>query len=300
MRLSRLVPFAGAATAVALVTAGCGGGGVDAAADGKISVVASTNVWGSVVTAVGGQDVSVKALIDDPSADPHSYSDKPEDATLMTNAKLVVYNGGGYDDFFAKLVDAAGADAKRVEAFALSGQPEGANEHVWYDLPTVRKVADRIAGELGAVAPDKKTVFADNAKAFGDELAALTTKADAIGAAHRGGRVVATEPVAKYLLDAAGLTDATPQAFSEAVEEETDPPVVAVADTTDLITKKQVVALVNNDQAETAVTNQLKDVADSAGIPIVDVSETLPPGVTGYVEWMTAELDGLSGALSGS
>ena len=299
MRPSRFVPLVVTVSAVALVAAGCGGG-TDAAADGKISVVASTNVWGSVVTAVGGTAVSVKALIDDPSADPHSYSDKPADATLMTDAKLVVYNGGGYDDFFTKLVDAAGADARRIVAFDLSGHSDGENEHVWYDLPTVRKVADKIAGELGAVAPDKKAVFADNAKAFGDKLAALTTKAEAIGTAHHGGKVVATEPVAKYLLDAAGLTDATPPAFAEAIEEETDPPVAAVADTTDLITKKQVVALVNNDQTETAVTNLLKDAADAAGIPVVDVSETLPPGVTDYVEWMTSELDALSGALSGA
>jgi len=300
MRPSKLVPLVVTTAAVALVAAGCGGGGTDAAADGKIAVVASTNVWGSVVTAVGGTDVSVKSLIDDPSADPHSYSDKPEDATLMTNADLVVYNGGGYDDFFTKLVDAAGADAKRIVAFDLSGHAEGENEHVWYDLPTVRKVADKVAAELGAVAPDKKATFTDNAKAFGDKLAALTTKAESIGAASPGAKVVATEPVAKYLLDAAGLTDATPPAFSEAVEEETDPPIVAVADTTDLITNKQVVALLNNDQTETAVTNQLVDAANAAGVPIVDVSETLPPGVTDYVDWMTKELDALSGALSGA
>ncbi len=299
MRPSRLVPLVVTTAAFALVAAGCAGG-EDAAADGRLAVVTATNVWGSVVTAVGGAEVSVKALIDDPSADPHSYADKPEDATLMTDADLVVYNGGGYDDFFAKLVDAAGADAKRIVAFDLSGHPEGENEHVWYDLPTVRKVADEVAEQLGAVAPDKKTTFADNAKSFGDKLAALTTKAESIGAASPGGKVVATEPVAKYLLDAAGLTDVTPPAFSEAVEEETDPPVVAVADTTDLITGRQVVALVNNDQTETAVTAQLKDAAAAAGVPVVDVSETLPQGVTDYVEWITTELDALSVALSGA
>src|SRR4051794_22869866 len=98
-----------ALAAVALVAVGCGSG-PDASADGKIPVVASTNVWGSVVTAVGGSEVSVQSLVNDPSGDPHSYADKPADATLLTGAKLVVYNGGGYDDFFTKLVDAAGAN----------------------------------------------------------------------------------------------------------------------------------------------------------------------------------------------
>ena len=283
-----------AVTAVALVAAGCGGGPSDAAADGRIAVVASTNVWGSVVQAVGGADVSVQSLINDPSADPHSYADKPEDATLLTNAKLVVYNGGGYDDFFTKLVDAAGQDAKRIDAFDLSGHHDGENEHVWYDLPTVRKVADKVAAELGAIDPDNKDTYADNAKSFDGKVDQLATTAAAIP----DGEVVATEPVAKYLLDAAGMTDVTPPEFSEAIEEETDPPVVAVADTMDLVSGKQVVALVNNDQAETNVTDQLTDAAKTAGVPIVDVSETLPPGVTDYVEWMTKQVGALADAVA--
>jgi zinc/manganese transport system substrate-binding protein len=282
-----------AIAAVAVVAAGCGGGS-DAAVDGKISVVASTNVWGSVAAAVGGQDVSVQSLINDPSADPHSYQDKPEDATLLTNARLVVYNGGGYDDFFTKLVKAAGADAKQINAYDVSGHPEGENEHVWYELTTVRKVADKVATELGAIDPSNKDTYAGNAKDFDAKLDALATKAAAIP----DGKVVSTEPVAHYLLDTAGMTDVTPSEFSEAIEEETDPPVLAVADTTDLITKKQVVALVNNDQTETNVTNQLISAAKANGIPIVDVSETLPPGVTNYVEWMTKEVDSLAGAVS--
>lgn len=300
MRLSRSVPLAAVTAALALVAAGCGDDGSDAAADGKIAVVTSTNVWGSVVEAVGGDRVSVQSLINDPSGDPHAYADKPEDATLLSDAKLAVWNGGGYDDFFPKLVDAAGKDAKRVVAFDVSGYAEGENEHVWYDLPTVRKVADRVAAELSAVSPDDRATFESNASSFGEELDGLAAKAKEIGVAHPGSKVVATEPVAKYLLDAAGLADATPPAFSEAIEEETDPPIVAVADTTDLITTKQVVALVNNDQTETKVTDQLKDAAETAAVPVVDVSETLPPGVTGYVEWMTKQVDALSGALSGA
>jgi zinc/manganese transport system substrate-binding protein len=287
------LPLAVAAVAV-LGAAGCGSGTSDAAADGKIAVVASTNVWGSVVQAVGGDDVSVRSLINDSKGDPHSYADKPEDATLLTEAKLVVYNGGGYDDFFTKLVDAAGADAKQVVAYDVSGLPEGENEHVWYDFATVKKVADKVAAELGAIDPGNKDSYADNAKAFDGKLDELTTKAAAIP----DGKVVATEPVAKYLLDAAGMTDATPPDFSEAIEEETDPPVAAVADTMDLVTGKKVVALVNNDQTETNVTDQLNDAAKNAGVPIVNVSETLPPGVTDYVEWMTKQVDSLADAVA--
>jgi zinc/manganese transport system substrate-binding protein len=121
MRAIRSVP---ALTAVALAFAvtGCGASADDAADDGRISVVTSTNVWGSVAKAVGGDRVKVESLINDAAADPHGYVDKPEDATKLSGAALAIYNGGGYDDFFAKLTDAAGQGAKRIEAFEIAGQ----------------------------------------------------------------------------------------------------------------------------------------------------------------------------------
>jgi zinc/manganese transport system substrate-binding protein len=293
--------FTAAAVAGLVAMTGCGSStaapGVPA---GKIPVVASTNVWGSVAAAVGGDLVAVKSLIDDPSADPHAYPDKPSDATALHSAKLAVYNGGGYDEFFSRLADAAGGAAKRVVAFDIAGKgPSGeTNEHVWYDLPTVHKVADRIAEELGAVSPKDKATFAANAKAFGDKVDALAGRVAEIGKGRPGGKVVSTEPVAYYLEQAAGLADVTPEDYAEAIEEETDPPAAAVASITQLVAGKQVSAVVNNAQTETSMTTQLKQTAARAGVPVVDVTETLPEGVTSYVDWMTRQVDALAGALA--
>jgi zinc/manganese transport system substrate-binding protein len=297
-RLSRSVPVIAGVALLAL--AGCGTGSGPSTADGKIAVAASTNVWGSVANAVGGDRVSVDSLIDDASADPHAHPDKPEDATVLAGADLVVYNGGGYDDFFTKLIDGTGTDAKQVDAFALSGRGDGANEHVWYDLPTVKKVAEAIAADLSAIDPDHKATFAANATRFGTEVDALAAAAKQAGAAEPGAKVVATEPVAHYLLESAGLTDATPAEFSEAIEEETDPPVSALAETTGLITGRRVVILVANAQTETAITDSLIESARDSGIPVVTVTETLPQGVTSYVEWMTKQVDAIAGALAGT
>ncbi len=298
-RLSRSVPALAAVVAVALpALAGCDTGSGSVAADGRIAVVASTNVWGSVARAVGGDRVGVRSLIDDAAGDPHAHPDRPADAAAIAGADLVVYNGGGYDDFFTELVDAAGGDARRVDAFAVSGHADGANEHVWYDLPTVRKVADRIAADLGAIDPAHRDTYTANASSFGTEVGDLAARAEQIGATSPGAKVVATEPVAHYLLDAVGLTDVTPPEFSEAVEEETDPPLSVVARTTDLISGRKVVMLVSNAQTRTAITDALAETAKEAGVPVVTVTETLPQGVTGYVEWMTSQLDALAGALS--
>jgi zinc/manganese transport system substrate-binding protein len=288
---------AGAALLV-LSLAACGGKPAgESAAPGKIAVVTSTNVWGSVVQAVGGDAVDVQAILADPAADPHSYQSSATDATALHNAKFAVYNGGGYDDFFTDLVEESGQGLPKIVAFDVSGKKDGTNEHVWYDFATVKKVADKIAGQLGTIAPDKKDTFAANAKTFDAQLDSLTTAAASIGQAKPGAQVIVTEPVPVYLLATAGVKDVTPEEFSEAVEEETDPPAAAVAETSELVKNKQVVALVNNEQTETPVTRQLNDQAGAAGIPVVNVTETLPEGASGYVDWMTKQVDALSSAV---
>ena len=322
-----------AVTAVALTA--CGGGqDTPAASDGKIKVVASTNVWGSVVAAVGGDDVAVTSIIDDPSGDPHSYEAKPSDVAAVRDARLVIFNGGGYDDFFATLLGPETEGAKKIEAFPVSGKADehegeephaseephvseeahaseephasdapadehghdhAVNEHVWYDFETVRKVADQAAADLSAIAPDKKSSFEANAKTFTDGVTALEEKAKDKGA---GKKVLETEPVAHYLLDTAGVESATPEAFADAVEEEGDVPAAALAEVLTLVEQKQVVAVVNNAQTANAATAQVLAKAGEAGLPLVEVTETLPEGATGYLDWMTKQVDSLVGALA--
>jgi zinc/manganese transport system substrate-binding protein len=301
--------------ALAVVSlAACGTTSTPSSDSGKIQVVASTNVWGSVIKAVGGDAVEVKALLDDPSADPHSYESKPADAALVKDAKLVVFNGGGYDDFFAKLIT---SDAtKKIEAFPLredshaepstsaapttsaapdaDGHDHGENEHVWYDLHTVRAVAEAAANELGAIAPDKKTTFESNTADFSAKLEELEKKVAGIG---KGKKVAATEPIAHYLLDETGAEDVTPEAFSKAIEEESDVPAAALAEMNQLVDGKQINVLINNTQTENQVTKQLVEKAKTANVPVVAVTETLPQGVTSYLDWMSKQVDALSQAL---
>ncbi|MFE6614341.1 metal ABC transporter solute-binding protein, Zn/Mn family [Amycolatopsis sp. NPDC057786] len=259
----------------------------------KIKVVASTDVWGSVVTAVGGDKVEVTSIIHDPSADPHSYETTASDAVAAKNAKLTLSNGGGYDDFFSKLADQATGAQKLVAVDIAATGDE--NEHVWYSLPGVEKVADQVAAKLGEIQPASKDAFTANATAFKGKTQELLKKVSGLGAS--GAKVVATEPVAHYLLDSAKVTDATPPAFAEAVEAEQDVPAAALNEVKQLISGKQVKALVNNAQTTTPVTQQVVGDAKNAGIAVIDVTETLPQGVTDYIAWMTKEVDALAGAL---
>lgn len=315
-------PVAGLAALALIGLTACGGSQgtpSSGAGDNRIVVVASTDVWASVVEAVGGDAVTVRAILSDATADPHGYEAKPADATAFDGARLAVSNGGGYDDFFTGLADTAGKDARRVVAVEVAeteehaagttesaaAEPEGhdhdhANEHVWYDFEAVHAVARKVAEELGAVDPARAGTFTANAAAFGARLEDLTTKAEAIGKARPGAKVVATEAVAAHLLETAGLVDATPAEFAEAVEEETDPPAAALAETEAMVTGKQVAALIRNPQTETPVTKGLEDKAKAAGLPVVAMAETLPDGATGYLDWMNKQVDALAGALAGA
>jgi zinc/manganese transport system substrate-binding protein len=286
-----------------------------------LSVVASTNVYGSIAAAVGGDRVHVESLIDDPSADPHSYETTPADAATVARARLVVENGGGYDDFMTQLAKSSGTNATVIDAVDVSGlEPaEGHsedpaapdehadqhehgefNEHVWYSLSTVQAVATRLATDLGAADPAGAAEFTANAQAFNGRVAELVTRAQAIGRAHPGTRVAVTEPVPDYLIQTAGLTDVTPPEFTEAVEEDTDPPAAVVQETLDLFANDPVQALVVNSQTQTPTTDQVRNAAQTAGVPVVEMSETLPEGTTDYVAWMGAQIDALANALNAS
>jgi zinc/manganese transport system substrate-binding protein len=281
---------------LSLGLAACGDGNTSSTSGtGKITVVASTDVWGSVASAVGGDQVSVTSIIHDPSADPHSYQTTPADAVATAQAQLTLGNGGGYDDFFTKLADQA-PNAHKLLAYDIAATGDD-NEHVWYSFPSVEKVADQLAAQLAQIRPDAAQTFTANDNAFKRKVDALVTKAARIGTAHPGAKVLETEPVPNYLVDIANLTNATPEDFSNAVENETDVPPAALAAVNRLISGKQIQAVLNNEQTVTSATTQVVNNARAAGIPVVGVTETLPTGVTDYISWMTSEVEALAGAI---
>lgn len=307
VRIRWLALFPMISTVALLGVTGCGSTSHPVSGSDRLTVVASTDVWGSVARAVAGDAADVTSIIDDPSADPHAYESTPSDAAEVASADLVVFNGGGYDEFLPKILESV-RNKPTIEAFALERQipADGAqlneaqpNEHVWYDLPVVQSVAQQVAEKLGQLDPGQAPQFTARAQTFRAELDGLAGTLSRIAGAHGGQRVAMTEPVAQYLITAAGLTDATPPEFLEAVEEEKDPPAAAVAATTALLAQRQVRALVYNPQAETPVTSQIRAAAEAAQIPVVTMTETLPEN-TDYRGWMSGQIDALAAAVQGS
>ncbi|MDT7744048.1 MAG: zinc/manganese transport system substrate-binding protein [Actinomycetota bacterium] len=289
---------AGGALVVLALVAGCGSSG-DAAApaggSGTPTVVATTNVWGAVASAVAGPDAQVRSIISDPAGDPHSYESTPADAAAISRADLVVANGGGYDTFVDKVTDAdAAAKARTIEAFDLRPDRADDNEHVWFDPTTVKAVAGQVADRLAAAEPTRAAALHQRATAFHAQVDRIAAQTATIGRARPGSRVISTEPIAHYLLRDAGVADVTPQDFVVAIENESDPSAASLVQVGDALTARQVSALVFNPQTESPVVEGLRDRAAGAGVPVVDVTETLPAGVTDYLTWV----DGTRAALA--
>ena len=269
------------------------------------AVVASTDVWGSVAHTVAGEHANVTSIITGAAADPHSFEASPADATAIIDATLVVYNGGGYDQWVDDILTSH-PGVPSIDAYALlnadtRGEPDrGAtgppNEHVFYDLATAKAVAAAVADRLADEDPGHGADYRSNAEAFNREADAVGQIEKSIRTTHPGAAVVATEPVAHYLVTAAGLTDKTPQGFTSAVEQDADPAPVDVAAMLDLIGRRQVDAVLINPQTATAVTKKIEAAASRAGVPIVAVTETLPAG-TEYLAWQRGTASRLAAAL---
>ncbi len=288
----------------------------DGAGDGVVDVVASTSVYGDIVSTIGGDKVRVTSIIARISQDPHSYEATTQDKLAVSKAELVVENGGGYDNFLHKLADDTGIDQGSIlNAVEISGleaeaaqtpaatdeaghsHGEGSfNEHVWYSLPAMSRLADAIAAKLGELEPAAAPTFLANAESFKDALGPLEERLAGLRPADAHVPVAMTEPVPLYLLEAAGLENETPAEYLAAIEEDADVPPAVLKETVDLVGSGAIRLLAYNTQTEGPQTLAVKKAAEDAGIPVLDFSETLPDGQT-YVEWMSANVDGLTAAL---
>jgi len=287
----------------ALLLSGCSAGASTpgASASGTIPVVASTNVYGDIAATIGGDAVAVTALIANPAQDPHSFEASAQNQLAVSKAEIVIENGGGYDDFMGTMLSSANnTKATVLNVVDISGKKPDANgdlnEHVWYDLPTVAKFADQYAAELAKADPSKAATFTANAAAFTAKLTALQAREAELKAKYAGEGAAITEPVPLYMLQAIGLVDKTPAAFSHAIEEGTDVSPAVLKSTVDLFLGGAVKLLAYNAQTSGPETDRVITAAKDAHVPVVPVTETLPEGKD-FIGWMSSNLARLAAAL---
>jgi zinc/manganese transport system substrate-binding protein len=266
----------------------------------KIAAIGAENEYADVIAQVGGKYVRASAIMSNPSTDPHTFEASATVAGEITAAKLIVQNGAGYDNWATTIENAQPGNGRTViNVQQLLGLPVNApNPHLWYKPTTMPVVAGAIAADLGKIDPAHAAYYQANAARFTASLAAWKSAIAAFKSAHPNVPVATTEPVADYLLQAAGADNLTPWTFQADIMNGIDPSPQDVSLEQSLFTEHKVRVFLYNQQVTDALTESYIKLANENGIPVVGVYETMPtPGYT-YQTWMLAEVNALSKAVN--
>ncbi|KUI33229.1 ABC transporter substrate-binding protein [Mycobacterium sp. IS-1742] len=265
-----------------------------------LSVVVSVDQWGGIVSQLAGQCAEVSTVVASSSVDPHDFEPAPKDAALFEGAQLIVLNGGHYDEWAAKLAAGSAPDAPVIDATEVSADAVNAdhgNPHVWYDPAAVTAVADAVTAELGRLAPDAAAYFAERQAEFGDALAPYHQIVGSLRATAAGKTYAATENLFDDMAAAVGLTNRTPQGYQAAAANESDPSPADLDAFLRLLTDRGVDVLIYNVQTEGSVPQQIRAAAEQAGVPVVEVTESMPPEAASFQTWQVDQLSALAEAL---
>jgi zinc/manganese transport system substrate-binding protein len=267
-----------------------------AAAESPIAIVAAENFYGDIARQIGGRDVAVTSILNNPVEDPHEFEAAPSTARAVSEARLIILNGASYDPWMEALLKASQSPARKVIVAAdLIGRRAGDNPHVWYDPATMPAVATAIAKELAALDPAHRDDYDRRLATAIASFAPITAKIAAIKAKFAGLPVAATEPVFDDMAKALGF-DMRDTQFQWAVMNGTEPSVSDVARLQHDLASGVVKLFFYNSSVNDEISQRMRAVAAAAKIPIIGTSETMPAGQS-YQRWIAGELDAVAMAL---
>lgn len=263
-----------------------------------LGVVAAENFYGDIARTIGGEAVIVQSILEDPNQDPHLFEASPSVAAALAKADLAIENGVGYDPWMARLLAAAPSSSREViDVGALIGSKEGDNPHIWYDPRTARRLAAALSEAIVQKRPAARPGVEERRRTFEAGLDRLERDIAALRAQVAGQPVTATEPVLGHLFARLGLVVRN-EKFQWAVMNDTEPTAADVAAFEADLRNHRVRLLVYNAQATEPIAARMRDIAQSAGIPVIGVYETEPPH-TSYLRWIGDTLAALGKALTG-
>lgn len=273
---------------------------VSAATPDVINAIGVENEYADVIAQIGGKYLRVTAIESDPNTDPHTFEASPKVASQIAKAGLIVENGIGYDGWADRIIAATPNSGRKViNVQHLLRLPDSTpNPHLWYDPKTMPAVAQAVAADLGALQPAHAAYFRANAEKFDASLKPWFAAIASFKTAYGGTPVAVTEPVGDYMLQAAGTDILTPFSLQAAIMNGTDPAPQDVTAENALFTGHKVKVFVYNQQVTDPLTQSFLSLAETNGIPVVGVYETMPaPGYT-YQSWMVAEVTALRKAVA--
>ena len=173
--------------AVFMIT-GCGGNPMESVPpNGKIKVVTSFDAMKALTETIGGDKVSVTAVIPD-GTEPHDFEPKAEDIRQIGKADLFVYNGFGMEPWAGKAIKAVNNPklhvveaSKGADSISITDEEEkkehGAiDPHLWLSPKGGEIEAANIRDALIEMDPKDKEYFTSNYDKFHSDMEAMYTE----------------------------------------------------------------------------------------------------------------------------
>ncbi len=180
MRIS-MTGLLGAAV-LGLAGAGCDAKGRAPEAAGALRVTATTTMVADLVRQVGGDRVTVSALMG-PGVDPHLYKATASDVAKLTQARAVFYNGlvleGKMQEVMVKMarshvhVYAVTESIPREQLLEPAAFEGHYDPHVWFDVRLWKACVDTVEKGLAAADPAGRDHYAARAAQVRLEMDAL-------------------------------------------------------------------------------------------------------------------------------
>jgi ABC-type Zn uptake system ZnuABC Zn-binding protein ZnuA len=160
---------------VSLMTA-CGGTPASDSGDAAPVIWTSTSILADITRSIAGDRFEVESLLPR-GADPHSYQATPQDLARISESKLIVLNGAGYEGFLQSLTQNAGEETMLIDASAgivpREDVQHGIDPHLWLDPNLVLTYVENIRDALTHLDPAGEAVYRTNANTYIAELKAL-------------------------------------------------------------------------------------------------------------------------------
>ena len=144
-----------------------------------LPVIASFSILGDIVATVGGDRVQVTTLVS-PNGDAHVYQPTPRDVRAVSQAKVVFYNGLGFEGWMTRLIQAAKFRGAQVTVSAgitpqvMDEDGKQINDpHAWQNPQNVRRYVSNIAAALEKADPAGAAEYRQRAQAFDQQLLEL-------------------------------------------------------------------------------------------------------------------------------
>ncbi len=300
MRTRRSLLAASLAAAVALSLHSASA----SAQETKIPVIATFSILGDLVKNVGGDRIEITTLVG-PNSDAHVYEPSPADAKKVAGAKVVFFNGLGFEGWLTRLVKASGTKAPTVTASkgvkSRKMEEEGhqvTDPHAWQSIANAKIYIGNIRDGLAAADPAGKSAYEANAGAYLAKLDALEAEVkDAIGKipADRR-RIITSHDAFGYFGAAYGIDFIAP----EGVSTETAASARDVAKIITQIKKQKIPAVFMENITDSRMMEQIakESGAKIGGSLFSDaLSDAKGPAAT-YIDMMHNNIRQLSSALT--